>query len=230
MTVERPVADLQCRLSPRFQSFPAVFARRLGALVWLCVAAASCASRGGRVGRDSDTGTSWVRCIGSAGGSPRQWWSARSGAPIASWSTTAIGSPARLRVPLVGTSGGSMVRTPGAARDTQPISGADRRRQGQPVRAERSEPRSGGLDGRRAAELCRSTGGESRRDRPARDRSLPRSGETVGGATGLLTRICSGETVVHEHRRVRGPMTRLLQSSLPRLSADRRPLLRRTAS
>jgi hypothetical protein len=45
-------------------------------------------------------------------------------------------------------------RTPAAQPGhTQPTSGGERRCQGQPVRAERSEPRSGGLDCRRSAEL-----------------------------------------------------------------------------
>jgi len=95
----------------------------------------------------------WVRCICSARGPRgrfvRPLWSAdpeldadgdrlRRPGPVCLWC-------ARLAVPWAAS---------GAASHTQPISGGDRRCQGQPVRAERSEPRSGGLDCRRAAELA----------------------------------------------------------------------------
>jgi hypothetical protein len=54
------------------------------------------------------------------------------------------------------------------SRHTQPISGADRRCQDQPVRAERSEPRSGGLDYRRAVELAVGTNQEATTSVPVR--------------------------------------------------------------
>jgi hypothetical protein len=50
--------------------------------------------------------------------------------------------------------GGRGPALPAQPGHTQPKSGADRRCQGRPVRAERSEPRSGGLDCRRAVELA----------------------------------------------------------------------------
>jgi hypothetical protein len=83
--------------------------------------------------------------------------SARSGASMRSSSTSA-GDP------LAGTGVSGYARCGRVphfrrSRLTQHISGADRRCQGPPVRAERSEPRSGGLDCRRTVELCRSQGG-----------------------------------------------------------------------
>jgi hypothetical protein len=107
------------------------------------------------VGTALSTGwASWVRCICSARGSPgrgdppalerqsgarrRRRESGRLG-PVCLWCARGGRDPHSRRSRLTPTS-----------------SGADRRCQGQPVRAERSEPRSGGLDCRRAAELCRS--------------------------------------------------------------------------
>ncbi len=98
--------------------------------------------------------TSWVRCILSAPGSPgdrgkaaverrfrarRRRRAARRLGPVCLWCARL---PARWS-PL-----------PAKPGHTQPTSGADRRCQGQPVRAERSQPRSGGLDCRRTAELA----------------------------------------------------------------------------
>jgi hypothetical protein len=88
---------------------------------------------------------SWVRCI----------WS-RSRAARRSWSVHAVGPFARRRRPRRSVRLGpvcpwcapwrALVAHCRRSRLTPPISGADRRCPGQPVRAERSEPRSGGLD------------------------------------------------------------------------------------
>jgi hypothetical protein len=96
--------------------------------------------------------------------------SAGAGAAITTSSTTVIGSPVATRVSVVCTPGGPVVRTPGAAGDTQPTSGTD------PVRAERSEPRSGGLDCRRPGELCGCNAGVEACLRPPGS-VLPRRGE-----------------------------------------------------
>jgi hypothetical protein len=82
----------------------------------------------------------------------RPWQSARSRASILGSSTTAIGWPAGTRVSVVCT-WRACPAFPAEPEHTQPISGADWRCQLQPGRAERSEPRSGGLDCRRVAEL-----------------------------------------------------------------------------
>ena len=106
--------------------------------------------------------SSWVRCICGARGSPGSCSDPRSGASIPGTATAPSGSSCGTGVSVVCTYGGPMVRTTAQPGHTQPKSGADRRCQGPPVRAERSEPRSGGLYCRRAAELCRSVGPRSR--------------------------------------------------------------------
>jgi hypothetical protein len=94
---------------------------------------------------------SWVRCICRARGSSGR------GVPAALGRRSRARRRRRSSRPLepvcLWCARGGPVPHSRRSRHTQPISGADRRCQGQPDRAERSEPRSGGLDCRRAAEL-----------------------------------------------------------------------------
>jgi hypothetical protein len=97
---------------------------------------------------------SWVRCIWSARGSPRSRGPRAMGRQCGArrrWRSTR-----RLGAVCLWCARDGRVPHSRRSRLTQPISGGDRRCQGPPVRAERSEPRSGGLDCRRAVELCRS--------------------------------------------------------------------------
>jgi hypothetical protein len=110
--------------------------------------------RTGRVRPEQGPATSWTCCIWNAdgplprGGPPALERRSRAGARRRSGRRP---RPVRLWCAGLAEPWSALPAQPG---HTQPISGGDRRCQRQPVRAERSEPRSGGLDCRRARQLA----------------------------------------------------------------------------
>ena len=99
--------------------------------------------------------TSWVRCIcGRCGSARRAVVASGSGARVYGLVDGLRRSRLARDSCVCGVHVAGLVPHTRRSRDTQPISGADRRCQGQPGRAERSEPRSGGLDCRREAKLA----------------------------------------------------------------------------
>ena len=103
--------------------------------------------------------SSWVRYICGARETFDSRGLPRCGVPCYASQGTSSERLCRPRVSVVCTWRGLLPHSR-RSRHTQPISGTDRRCPGQPVRAERSEPRSGGLDsdGRWSSPLRRSLG------------------------------------------------------------------------